>query len=71
MFAPLCFLPLMGKKPARLILLIPMLLINLMTRYSYGYNINFQYTLGSEAILYYLSDAEYSEKGEKRKKTLM
>lgn len=71
MFAPLCFLPLMGKKPARLILLIPMLLINLMTRYSYGYNIYFQYTLGSAAILFYLSVAAYSEMGEKRKKTLI
>ena len=36
MFMPLCFLPFLGKKPARLILLIPMLLINLMTKYSYG-----------------------------------
>lgn len=71
MFAPLCFLPLMGKKPARLILLIPMLLINLMTRYSYGYNIYFQYTLGSATILFYLSVAAYSEMGEKRKKTLI
>ena len=71
MFAPLCFLPLMGKKPARLILLIPMLLINLMTRYSYGYDIYFQYTLGSAAILFYLSVAAYSEMGEKRKKTLI
>lgn len=71
MFAPLCFLPLMGKKPARLILLIPMLLINLITRYSYGYDIYFQYTLGSAAILFYLSVAAYSEMGEKRKKTLI
>ena len=71
MFAPLCFLPLMGKKPARLILLIPMLLINLMTKYSYGYDIHFQYTLGSAAILFYLSVAAYSEMGEKRKKTLI
>lgn len=71
MFAPLCFLPLMGKKPARLILLIPMPLINLMTRYSYGYDIYFQYTLGSAAILFYLSVAAYSEMGEKRKKTLI
>lgn len=71
MFAPLCFLPLMGKKPARLILLIPMLLINLMTRYSYGYDIYFQYTLGSAAILFYLSVAAYSEMGEQRKKTLI
>lgn len=71
MFAPLCFLPLMGKKPARLILLIPMLLIDLMTRYSYGYDIYFQYTLGSAAILFYLSVAAYSEMGEKRKKTLI
>ena len=71
MFMPLCFLPFLGKKPARLILFIPMLLINLMTRYSYGYDIYFQYTLGSAAILFYLSVAAYSEMGEKRKKTLI
>ena len=71
MFMPLCFLPFLGKKPARLILLIPMLLINLMTKYSYGYNIYFQYTLGSAAILFYLSVAAYSEMGEQRKKTLI
>lgn len=71
MFMPLCFLPFLGKKPAKLILFIPMLLINLMTRYSYGYDIYFQYTLGSAAILFYLSVAAYSEMGEKRKKTLI
>ena len=71
MLMPLCFLPFLGKKPARLILLIPMLLINLMTKYSYGYNIYFQYTLGSAAILFYMSVAAYSEMGEQRKKTLI
>ena len=71
MLMPLCFLPFTGKKPARLILLIPMLLINLMTGYSYGYNIFFQYTLGSAAILFYMAVAAYSEMGEKRKKLLL
>ena len=33
LFAPLCFLPFMTKKPARLILLTPILLVNLMTNY--------------------------------------
>ena len=71
MLMPLCFLPFTGKKPARLILLIPMLLINLMTGYSYGYNIFYQYTLGSAAILFYMAVSAYSEMGEKRKKLLL
>lgn len=71
MLLPLFFLPFMGKKPARLILLIPMLLINLMTGYYYGYNIYFQYTIGTAAILFYMAVASYSEMGEARKKVLL
>lgn len=55
MLVPLAFLPLMSKKPARFILLLPMLLVNLMTDYKYQYSIWFQYTFGSAAFLFYLA----------------
>ncbi len=71
LFAPLCFLPFMTKKPARLILLTPILLVNLMTNYKYMPMINYQYVIANTAILFYMSVAAYSEMGEKRKKFLV
>mgnify|MGYP004709090029 FL=1 len=71
LFAPLCFLPFMTKKPARLILLTPILLVNLMTNYKYMPMINYQYVIANTAILFYMSVAAYSEMGEKRKKILV
>ena len=41
MMLPLLFLPLMTKRPARLILLIPLILVNLMTNYPYQYSVRF------------------------------
>lgn len=71
LFAPLCFLPFMGKKPARLILLTPILLVNLMTNYKYMPMINYQYVIANTAILFYMSVTAYAEMGEKRKKLLV
>ena len=70
LFASLCFLPFMTKKPARLILLTPILLVNLMTNYKYMPMINYQYVIANTAILFYMSVAAYSEMGKKRKKIL-
>lgn len=55
MLAPLAFLPLASRNPARLVLLIPFLLVNLMTSYVYQYNIGFQYVYGSGALLFFLA----------------
>jgi uncharacterized membrane protein len=67
---PLLFLPLAVKKPHRLLLLCPMLLINLMPGWQYQYNISFQYQFGSGAFLLYaavLSFADWSpEDGQQR-----
>ncbi len=53
MLLPLLFLPLITKRPARLLLLIPLILVNLMTDYQYQYSVRFQYTYGSGALLFY------------------
>ena len=55
MAVPLAFIPFGVKRPSRLLLLLPMLLINLMTLYVYQYDIGFQYSFGSSAFLFYLS----------------
>ena len=55
MAVPLAFIPFGVKRPSRLLLLLPMLLINLMTLYVYQYDIGFQYSFGSTAFLFYLS----------------
>ena len=53
MLLPLMFLPFINKKISNLILLIPLLVINLMPSYPYQYNIDFQYTYGVAALLFY------------------
>ena len=61
MLVPLAFLPVMTAKPARFILLLPMLLVNLMTDYQYQYSIWFQYVFGSLAFLFYLAIVNAAE----------
>lgn len=71
MLVPFAFLPLCSKKPVRLFLLIPFLLMNLMTDYVYQYDVTFQYCFGSGAMLFYLSVINYADMGERRKKQLL
>lgn len=52
---PLLGLPLLTRRYERYILLIPYLLVNLMSDYSYQHDIFFQYTFGSAAFLVYLT----------------
>ncbi len=61
MTLPLCFLPFTSKKPSRLILLLPMVLVNLMTLYVYQYRIGYQYAFGSFVFLFYLSILNLSD----------
>ncbi len=61
MLVPLALLPFAIKKPSRLILLLPMVLINLMSEYVYQYDIGFQYTYASVAFLFYLTVINTSE----------
>lgn len=55
MLIPMALLPFAIRKPSRLILLCPMLLVNLMTNYVYQFDIGFQYTYASLAFLFYLT----------------
>lgn len=55
MLIPLACLPLVNKQLGRLILLAPVLLLNLLTNYSYQYSTNFQYVFGAIAVLFYLA----------------
>lgn len=71
MLCPLCFLPFVIKKPAKLILLIPFILINLMSNYQYQHDIGFQYNFGTGAFLFYLAVTNYAEMGEKRSKIMV
>ncbi|MCM1363659.1 MAG: DUF2079 domain-containing protein [Faecalibacterium sp.] len=50
---PLAFIPFRSKKFSRYILILP-IFINLFTRYTYQYDITFQYTFGISAFLIYL-----------------
>ena len=55
LLAPLGFMPFAVKKVSRLLLVLPMVLVNLMTVYPYQYDIGFQYHFGVMAFLLYLS----------------
>lgn len=54
MLLPLGVLPLITRRFGRMILLLPMVLINLMSDYVYQHNIGYQYTYGVAAMLFYL-----------------
>ncbi|MBE6746026.1 MAG: DUF2079 domain-containing protein [Ruminococcaceae bacterium] len=71
MAVPLCFLPFAIRKPSGLILLIPFLLVNLMTNYRYQYDIGFQYTFGSGAMLFYSAVVNCSSLPKNRGKVLL
>ena len=63
MLVPLLGLPfLFGRKPSRLILIGPFLLVNLMPQYEYQYSIYFQYVFGSLAFLFYAAMLNASDK---------
>jgi Predicted membrane protein len=68
MVVPLAFLPFITKKPARFILLLPMLLLNLMTDYKYQYSIWFQYAFGSMSFLFYLAVVNAAELSAKSRR---
>ena len=61
MLLPFCFLPCCIRKPTKLILWIPFVLLHLMTNYPYQYDIHFQYIFGTGAILQYLAIANFAD----------
>jgi uncharacterized membrane protein len=52
MLLPLGFIPFFTKKPSRWLLVAP-ILMNMLTNYTYQYNIKYQYSFGITAFLIY------------------
>jgi len=71
MLVPMALLPLAIKKPSRIVLLFPLILMNLMTDYKYQYDISFQYTYATVAFLFYLTVINVSELDLKHAKNLL
>ena len=65
---PLLGLPLLTRRYERYILLIPYVLVNLMSDYGYQHDIFFQYTFGSNAMLFYLALVNLADMKGKFKK---
>ena len=61
MLLPLAFLPLITRKPSRWLLLGPFYILNLVTDYRYQYDIGFQYSFGSGALLVYLATVNLAD----------
>ena len=55
MLLPLGCLPLLTKKPSRWLLILPLVVINLISDYRYQFDLRFQYSFGSGALLCYLA----------------
>ena len=61
---PLLFTPFLRKRPSELILLLPLLVVNLMPTWLYQYNVDFQYTYGTAALLIISACLFLAERGE-------
>ncbi len=68
MLLPLSFLPILSKKWSQFILVGPLILINLMSDYTYQHSIYFQYVYGTTAVLFYLSVLNIADSPKKYKK---
>lgn len=66
---PLLGLPLMTRRYERLVLLVPYILVNLMSDYSYQHSLFFQYSFGSLACLLYLTAVNVAELRVSRRRT--
>ena len=70
MFLPLGFIPFCTKKPSRYLLVVPVLL-NLLTRYVYQYDISYQYHFGISAFLIYVTIINLPEMKASQRKTIV
>ncbi len=55
MLLPLAFMPFITKHPSRWLLIAPLFVMNLVSDYKYQYDIGFQYSFGSGALLFFLA----------------
>ena len=68
MLLPLGFMPLFNKNISRLVLLLPLLLINLAPDYPDKYSIYDQYAFGTAAIFMYMMVSNYGDMEDKTKR---
>lgn len=68
---PVAAIPFVTKRPHRLLLLLPFVLINLMSDYQYQHSIFFQYVFGSSAFLFYASALNLADMSAKLRRTLL
>lgn len=67
---PLGLLPLLTRRPARWVLWMPYVLVNLMTDYGYQHHVGYQYGFGSGALLLYLAVLNYADLPARRRRPL-
>lgn len=68
-FCPLACLPFMTKNFSRYLLILP-IFINLLTKYTYQYDITFQYTFGICAFLFYFSLLNLSDMKKEKQENM-
>ena len=61
MLLPVALLPIMTRKPSRWLLIAPLFVMNLISDYQYQYNLTFQYSFGSGALLIYAAAINLSD----------
>ncbi len=71
MLLPIMFVPFATKKISRLLLVVPFLLMNLATGYSYAFNIGFQYVFGTTTLLLYVTVLNLSDFDKKNFKSIL
>ena len=68
---PLMFTPFLRKKSSELCLLLPLLVINLMPRWMYQFDIDYQYTYGTAALMIFSALLALSECGRDKRRRLL
>lgn len=71
MFLPVLFMPFMTKKVSTLFLLAPMLLVNLMSGWDAQFDVDYQYTYGTAAMVIVCAIFALKELSPKRRKMLV
>lgn len=71
MLLPVGFAPFLSRNKSLLVLLIPMVVVNLMSNWQYQYNISYQYTYGSAALIIFMLIVVIAKKNSKTKNSLL
>ena len=71
LFVPLMFLPFFTRKYSRLILLVPVVLVNLLSDYAYQHDMNYQYVFGPLAFVIYLTVMNAADMGRVRRTKIL